>query len=47
MEKVWLKSYPEGIPAEVDVNVYNSIADVFEQSVKKFADKPSFSNFGL
>ena len=46
MEKVWLKSYPEGIPAEVDVNVYNSIADVFEQSVKKFADKPSFSNFG-
>jgi len=46
MEKVWLKSYPDGIPAEVDVNVYSSIADVFEQSVKKFADKPSFSNFG-
>ncbi|MGW8247849.1 MAG: AMP-binding protein [Acidiferrobacterales bacterium] len=46
MEKVWLKSYPEGIPAEVDVNVYSSIVDVFEQSVAKFADKPSFSNFG-
>ncbi|MDX5151564.1 MAG: AMP-binding protein [Acidiferrobacterales bacterium] len=46
MEKIWLKSYPEGIPAEVDVNVYSSIVDVFEQSVKKFADKPSFTNFG-
>jgi len=46
MDKVWLKSYPEDVPEKVDVNEYSSIVDVFDQSVRKFADKPSFSNFG-
>ena len=46
MEKVWLKSYPEGVPAEVDVNIYSSIVEVFEQSVEKFTDKPAFANLG-
>ncbi len=46
MEKVWLKSYPEGIPAEIDEDAYTSVTEVFEQSVKKFRDKPAFTNFG-
>ena len=46
MEKIWLKSYPKGMPAEVDLQAYASIVDVFEESVKKFHDKPSYTNFG-
>ena len=46
MDKVWLKSYPEGVPENIDINQYKSVTDVFEQSVKKFPDKPAFSNLG-
>lgn len=46
MEKIWLKSYPEGMPAEINVNAYASLVEVLEESVKKFKNKPSFSNFG-
>lgn len=46
MEKLWLKSYPPGIPEDIDISQYQSITEVFEQSTKKFADKPAFSNLG-
>ncbi|MDX1588603.1 MAG: AMP-binding protein [Oleiphilaceae bacterium] len=39
--------YPEGIPAEVDTSEYTDMLDVFEKSVKRFADKPAFSGVGL
>ncbi|WP_353192924.1 AMP-binding protein [Pandoraea pnomenusa] len=47
MEKVWLKSYPPGVPAEIDVNAYRSLNDLFLQSCRKFADRPSFTNLGV
>lgn len=47
MEKIWLQSYQEGVKAQVDVCAYSSIIDVLHTSVKKFADQPSFSNFGV
>ena len=46
MEKVWLKSYPPGVPEEVDINAYSSVTDVFEQAIERFGDKPCFSNLG-
>ena len=46
MRKVWLTSYPEGVPAEIDMNRYASLVDVFEQSVQNFAERPSFYNMG-
>jgi len=46
MDKIWLKSYPEGVPADIDANAFNSIPDVFDYAVKKFRDRPSFSNLG-
>jgi long-chain acyl-CoA synthetase len=46
MEKIWLKSYPPGVPEEIDVNAYSSITDLFEQSVKQFRHRPAYSNFG-
>ena len=46
MERVWLKSYPSGVPEEIDLNLYQSVTDVFEQSVKRYGDRPCFSNLG-
>jgi long-chain acyl-CoA synthetase len=47
MEKVWLKQYPQGIPAEVDVRAYSSLREVFEASCRGFADLPAYSNMGV
>ncbi len=46
MDKVWLKSYPKGIPAEIDVNEYDSVRELFEESVAKYAARPAFSCMG-
>lgn len=46
VEKIWLKSYPPGIPAEIDVNEFSSLADVFSQGVRQFADRPAYVNMG-
>ncbi|MFO1315234.1 MAG: long-chain-fatty-acid--CoA ligase [Burkholderiales bacterium] len=43
MEKIWLKSYPKGIPAEIDVNEYQSVRELFEESVAKYASRPAFT----
>ena len=43
MEKIWLKNYQPGVPAEVNVNEYKSVAEVFEKSVGKYADRPAFA----
>ncbi len=45
-EKIWLKNYPPGVPAEIDCHAYESLVDLFEQSCTQFADKPALSNFG-
>jgi len=46
MDKIWLKSYSPGVPETVDASIYNSITDLFEQSVECFRDRPAYSNFG-
>jgi long-chain acyl-CoA synthetase len=46
VEKIWLKSYPKGIPAEIDVNEYASVRELFEESVAKYAARPAFSCMG-
>lgn len=46
MEKVWLKSYPPGVPEEVDLDAYASVADVFEQAVERYGERPCFTNMG-
>ncbi|HCX32603.1 MAG TPA: long-chain-fatty-acid--CoA ligase [Rhodocyclaceae bacterium] len=44
MEKIWLKSYPEGVPAEIDVNEFSSLGDLFEKSCRKFAANTAYIN---
>jgi long-chain acyl-CoA synthetase len=46
MQKPWLKSYPEGVPENISLDEYSSVADIFDKSVEQYADRPAFSNFG-
>jgi acyl-CoA synthetase (AMP-forming)/AMP-acid ligase II len=40
MEKIWLKSYPPGVPHDVDPTQYQSLAQLLEESFKSNADRP-------
>ena len=42
MDRIWLKQYPAGVPADIDVNQYPSLVELLEESFKKFADRKSF-----
>jgi len=46
MDKIWLKNYRAGVPAEIDLKEYSSINDVLAQSCSKFRDLPAFRNLG-
>ena len=46
MEKVWLKSYPKGVPEFIDTNEYKSLADLFDKSIATFKDLPAYTNLG-
>ncbi|NOQ90100.1 MAG: AMP-binding protein, partial [Gammaproteobacteria bacterium] len=46
MQKPWLKSYPAGVPEEIDINEFSSVADIFDTSIAKFGDSPAYTNFG-
>lgn len=46
MDRPWLNSYPDGVNADIDINKYSSVVEIFEKSVAQFSDQPSFSNFG-
>jgi long-chain acyl-CoA synthetase len=45
-DRIWLKNYPPGMPAEIDPDRFRSLADLFDSMVTKFADRPSYHNFG-
>jgi long-chain acyl-CoA synthetase len=44
MQPLWLAHYPPGMPAEVDVNAYASLADVLRDTCERYADRPAFCN---
>jgi long-chain acyl-CoA synthetase len=46
VDRIWLKSYPKGVPAEIDVNAYASIRDVFERAVADFGPRPAYTCMG-
>ncbi|KYG64093.1 long-chain fatty acid--CoA ligase [Bdellovibrio bacteriovorus] len=47
MEKIWLKNYPKGVAAEVNVSKYSSLYDLYEESVNRFKTKKAFTNMGV
>ncbi|MFO1315413.1 MAG: AMP-binding protein [Burkholderiales bacterium] len=46
MDRIWLKSYPAGMPAEIDADEYRSVPDLLAKTVAKFGDRPAFHNLG-
>jgi len=42
MERIWLKQYPPGVPADIDVTQYASLVELLEESFAKFADRKAF-----
>ncbi|GKX58221.1 long-chain-fatty-acid--CoA ligase FadD [Leminorella grimontii] len=46
MEKIWLSRYPKDVPSDINLDRYNSLADMFENSVRRFADQPAYINQG-
>ncbi|MBI5901598.1 MAG: long-chain-fatty-acid--CoA ligase [Rhodocyclales bacterium] len=46
MEKIWLKSYPAGVPAEIDPTQYETVASMLEESMKKYAVRTAFICMG-
>jgi long-chain acyl-CoA synthetase len=45
-ERVWLSSYPEGVPAEIDASQYDSLVSLMEESFSKYADRTAYSFMG-
>ncbi len=46
VERIWLKNYPQGVPADIDMSEYQSLKDVVEQSCQKFRSLPAYSCMG-
>ncbi len=42
----WLKHYPQGVPAEIEMDVYPSVVHMLENSFAEHRDKPAFENMG-
>ncbi|WP_396433807.1 long-chain-fatty-acid--CoA ligase [Limnohabitans sp.] len=46
LNPVWLKSYPEGVPAQIDPSLYSSLVGLLEDSFSKFAERTAYSFMG-
>ena len=46
MEKIWLQSYPAGVPAEIDIEHIPSLVALFEQACSTYADKVAYISMG-
>ena len=46
MNKVWLKNYPTGVPAEINPNEYPSLTELLESSCRRFAELDAFTSLG-
>ncbi|MBP6220203.1 MAG: long-chain-fatty-acid--CoA ligase [Limnohabitans sp.] len=46
LNPVWLKSYPEGVPADIDTTQYSSLVALLEEGFAKYADRTAYSFMG-
>lgn len=42
----WLRSYPPTVAAEIDTSDLGTLADLFYDATRDFADRPAFESFG-
>lgn len=45
-ERIWLKSYPEGVPHDLPPLPYDSLVGLLDESFRKYADRPAYSFLG-
>ncbi|HUG78157.1 MAG TPA: long-chain-fatty-acid--CoA ligase [Burkholderiales bacterium] len=46
MERIWLKSYPKGVPADIDPGQFRSLVELVEGSIRKYAERPAYHSMG-
>ncbi|MDO8651500.1 MAG: long-chain-fatty-acid--CoA ligase [Undibacterium sp.] len=46
MEKIWLKAYPKGVPAEIDYTQYRSLVHLQEEAFQKYARRNAYASMG-
>mgnify|MGYP000349498737 FL=1 len=45
-ERLWLGSYPEGVPADIDPEQYSSLVALMEESFARYAERTAYSFMG-
>ena len=46
-ERVWLTSYTEGTPHDINPDAYPSLATIIDEAIARFPDRPAFENMGV
>ncbi|WP_421997574.1 long-chain-fatty-acid--CoA ligase [Reyranella sp.] len=46
MDRFWLKSYPPGVPSDIDPSLYPSVVDLLEESFAKYRDRDAYVCMG-
>ena len=46
MQKIWLKQYPAGVPAEIKTDVYPSLVALIDESLRKYGDQTAYKFMG-
>ena len=47
MDKIWLQSYQEGVPAEIDLGEFQSLGEMFEKSASLYRERIAYINMGV
>jgi long-chain acyl-CoA synthetase len=42
MDRIWLRQYPAGVPADIDASQYTSLIELLEESFARFSDRKAF-----
>jgi len=45
-ERVWLGSYPEGVPTDIDASHYESLVGLMADSFAKYANRTAYNFMG-
>jgi long-chain acyl-CoA synthetase len=46
VDRFWLKNYPKGVPADIDVAQYESLVQLLDEAFKKYGSLPAYSCMG-
>ena len=46
MQKIWLKQYPAGVPAEIKTDIYPSLVALIDESLRKYRDRTAYKFMG-